>query len=301
MEEEMAFVSVEFEYEYKAKDGRHISIKPNERYILVSKTNDIWWRVCKDQDSKPFYVPAEYVREASVPPGDSTGPKNRESSKGQNKIKPTDGKKSKAVNMTKKTSVDTKTVNHLLFRDDSKETYRFSTFGLCVNMPSEALSDAPAARNRAHSWNDIKKPMTHNSSDRVSVTPEPKLSEDKTLFDAPCPDEKQLQAKNPKQDKSTEKSHVSVDDKDAGLPPPNTYDMDFPLPPPPFCAITPEISVTECDSFPEPPDFTASSPEESPSQHQSSDLTAEKASITEEKVMFLNNMTLLFISIKLAG
>lgn len=265
----MAFVSVEFEYEYKAKDGRHISIKPNERYILVSKTNDIWWRVCKDQDSKPFYVPAEYVREASVPPGDSSGPKSRESSKSQDKTKPADGTKSKSVNMTKKTSFDTKTVNHPLVRDDSKEMYRFSTFGLCVNMPSEASKDAPAARNRAHSWNDIKKPTSHNSSDRVSVTPEPILCEGKTPFDSPGPEEEQQQAKNPKQDKSTEKSQVSVDNKDVGSSPPNTYDMDFPLPPPHFCAMTPEISVTDCDSFPEPPDFTASSPEESPSDRKS--------------------------------
>ncbi|XP_055791597.1 rho GTPase-activating protein 27-like [Salvelinus fontinalis] len=62
----MALVQVEFEYEYTAKDGALVSIKPNERYILVSRTNDYWWHVQKDQRTKPFYIPAKYVRELSV-------------------------------------------------------------------------------------------------------------------------------------------------------------------------------------------------------------------------------------------
>uniref|UniRef100_A0A087YES5 Rho GTPase activating protein 27 n=1 Tax=Poecilia formosa TaxID=48698 RepID=A0A087YES5_POEFO len=86
----MAFVLVEFDFEYKAKDGRHICIKPNERYVLVSKTNDHWWRVSKDQDSKPFYIPAEYVKEVSAPPGTSSGPKKTESPKSLTKRKPAD-------------------------------------------------------------------------------------------------------------------------------------------------------------------------------------------------------------------
>ncbi|XP_029553612.1 rho GTPase-activating protein 27 isoform X1 [Salmo trutta] len=62
----MAMVQVEFEYEYTAKDGALVSIKPNERYILVSRTNDYWWHVRKDQRTKPFYIPVKYVRELSV-------------------------------------------------------------------------------------------------------------------------------------------------------------------------------------------------------------------------------------------
>ncbi|KAM9561330.1 rho GTPase-activating protein 27-like isoform 4-T6 [Salvelinus alpinus] len=62
----MAMVQVEFEYEYTAKDGALVSIKPNERYILVSRTNDYWWHVQKDQRTKPFYIPAKYVRELSL-------------------------------------------------------------------------------------------------------------------------------------------------------------------------------------------------------------------------------------------
>ncbi|XP_069490171.1 rho GTPase-activating protein 27 isoform X3 [Ambystoma mexicanum] len=60
---EKAYVLVEYEFEYTAKDGRFISIKPNERYLLLKKTNDHWWHVRKDGQSKPFYIPAKYVKE----------------------------------------------------------------------------------------------------------------------------------------------------------------------------------------------------------------------------------------------
>ncbi|XP_051894717.1 rho GTPase-activating protein 27-like isoform X2 [Pristis pectinata] len=56
-------VQVEYNYQYTARDGRLISIKQNEKYILLSRTNDHWWHVKKDDQSKPFYLPAHYVRE----------------------------------------------------------------------------------------------------------------------------------------------------------------------------------------------------------------------------------------------
>ncbi|XP_041714877.1 rho GTPase-activating protein 12 isoform X2 [Coregonus clupeaformis] len=62
----MEMVQVEFEYEYTGRDGALVSIKPNDRYILVSRTNDHWWHVRKDQGTKPFYIPAKYVRELSL-------------------------------------------------------------------------------------------------------------------------------------------------------------------------------------------------------------------------------------------
>uniref|UniRef100_A0A1A8J910 Rho GTPase activating protein 27 n=2 Tax=Nothobranchius TaxID=28779 RepID=A0A1A8J910_NOTKU len=62
----LGLVLVEFEYEYEGRDGVLVSIKPNERYILLSKTNDHWWQVRKDSNSKPFYIPAKYVKE--LPP-----------------------------------------------------------------------------------------------------------------------------------------------------------------------------------------------------------------------------------------
>ncbi|KAB5530633.1 hypothetical protein PHYPO_G00131620 [Pangasianodon hypophthalmus] len=59
----MGLVLVEFGYEYQNQDGCMVSIKPNERYTLLAKTNDHWWHVRKDEYTKPFYIPAKYVKE----------------------------------------------------------------------------------------------------------------------------------------------------------------------------------------------------------------------------------------------
>ncbi|XP_073462861.1 uncharacterized protein [Aquarana catesbeiana] len=56
------YVLVEHGFEYTAKEGTVVSIKPNERYILLKKTNEHWWQVCQDCKSKPFYIPAKYVK-----------------------------------------------------------------------------------------------------------------------------------------------------------------------------------------------------------------------------------------------
>ncbi|MBN3288779.1 RHG27 protein, partial [Polyodon spathula] len=56
-------VLVEYEFAYTARDGSLITIKPNERYILLSRTNDNWWHVRKDENTKAFYIPAKYVKE----------------------------------------------------------------------------------------------------------------------------------------------------------------------------------------------------------------------------------------------
>ncbi|XP_040186782.1 uncharacterized protein LOC120918942 isoform X3 [Rana temporaria] len=56
------YVLVEHGFEYTAKDGTVVSINPNERYILLKKTNEHWWQVCQDYKSKPFYIPAKYVK-----------------------------------------------------------------------------------------------------------------------------------------------------------------------------------------------------------------------------------------------
>lgn len=65
----LGLVLVEFQYEYEGRDGELISIKPNERYVLLAKTNDHWWQVQSDGNSKPFYIPAKYVKElpADIP------------------------------------------------------------------------------------------------------------------------------------------------------------------------------------------------------------------------------------------
>ncbi|XP_056262272.1 rho GTPase-activating protein 27 isoform X6 [Pseudoliparis swirei] len=59
----LGLVLVEFHYKYQGRDGVPISIKPNERYVLLAKTNDHWWQVQRDRGSKPFYIPAKYVKE----------------------------------------------------------------------------------------------------------------------------------------------------------------------------------------------------------------------------------------------
>lgn len=64
------YIEVEYDYEYKAKE-RIISIHQGECYMLVKKTNEDWWQVRKEEGTKAFYVPAQYVREvrkALMPP-----------------------------------------------------------------------------------------------------------------------------------------------------------------------------------------------------------------------------------------
>ncbi|XP_048025686.1 rho GTPase-activating protein 12b isoform X6 [Megalobrama amblycephala] len=64
------YIEVEYDYEYEAKD-RLISIRQGECYMLVRKTNEDWWQVRREEGTKAFYVPAQYVREvrrALLPP-----------------------------------------------------------------------------------------------------------------------------------------------------------------------------------------------------------------------------------------
>ncbi|XP_008285947.1 rho GTPase-activating protein 12b isoform X5 [Stegastes partitus] len=64
------YIEVEYDYEYKAKD-KMVTIRQGECYMLVKKTNEDWWQVRKEEGTKAFYVPAQYVREvrrALMPP-----------------------------------------------------------------------------------------------------------------------------------------------------------------------------------------------------------------------------------------
>ncbi|XP_029109478.1 rho GTPase-activating protein 12b isoform X3 [Scleropages formosus] len=64
------YIEVEYDYEYKFKD-KLVTIRQGECYMLVRKANEDWWQVRKDENTKPFYVPAQYVREvrkALMPP-----------------------------------------------------------------------------------------------------------------------------------------------------------------------------------------------------------------------------------------
>ncbi|XP_063107835.1 rho GTPase-activating protein 27 isoform X2 [Cavia porcellus] len=56
-------VLVEHSFEYTGRDGRHIAIRPNERYRLLHRSTPHWWRVRREPGGRPFYLPAQYVRE----------------------------------------------------------------------------------------------------------------------------------------------------------------------------------------------------------------------------------------------
>nr|XP_043888320.1 rho GTPase-activating protein 12-like isoform X6 [Solea senegalensis] len=65
------YIEVEYDYEYKSSKDRLITIRQGDCYMLIKKTNEDWWQVRKDEGTKPFYVPAQYVREvrkALMPP-----------------------------------------------------------------------------------------------------------------------------------------------------------------------------------------------------------------------------------------
>ncbi|KAM8836671.1 rho GTPase-activating protein 27 [Spinachia spinachia] len=69
----MELVSVLHAFEYTTKDGRLVSIKPDESYVLVSRTNKHWWHVRRGQHTRPFYVPVQYVKALAPLAGDSLG------------------------------------------------------------------------------------------------------------------------------------------------------------------------------------------------------------------------------------
>ncbi|XP_034559002.1 rho GTPase-activating protein 12-like isoform X3 [Notolabrus celidotus] len=92
------YIEVEYDYEYKSKD-RLIVIRQGECYMLVKKSNEDWWQVRKEEGTKAFYVPAQYVREvrkALMPPPKSlshpssaTGNSHPQSGGGALWVKPT--------------------------------------------------------------------------------------------------------------------------------------------------------------------------------------------------------------------
>ncbi|XP_066520206.1 rho GTPase-activating protein 27 isoform X2 [Hoplias malabaricus] len=117
-------VVVNFQYEYTARDGSQVSIQPNERYVLVAKTNDHWWHVRKDEATKPFFIPAKYVTE--LPPEDNWDfPAPPAEEGGQDPPKPSveteppNEKQSSEVTIRDPMSIK---------RDSEKDGHRISTF-----------------------------------------------------------------------------------------------------------------------------------------------------------------------------
>ncbi|XP_059180948.1 rho GTPase-activating protein 27 isoform X2 [Centropristis striata] len=224
----MELVSVQHEFEYTAKDGRLVTIKPQESYILLAKTSEHWWHVRKDQHSRPFYVPAQYVKQLPAPAADPP-----------NKLPPPECvTSSKPVDITNVTPRKG-TRMHLSAQDATKETYRFSTFGFGENIPEVKPCEAPEDRRTSsfsHSQNNIK---THNTT-VLSLT----VNND-SLYAKPHPVQKAKNRKKQSQQEDTFKQLQTF---------PQDDDLDFPSPPSsPVYDTIPELKITDFDTFPEPP------------------------------------------------
>ncbi|XP_013782058.1 rho GTPase-activating protein 27-like [Limulus polyphemus] len=50
-----------YDFSYVTDDGRQISLKKGEEYLLLKKANKDWWQVMRDGEKKAFYAPASYV------------------------------------------------------------------------------------------------------------------------------------------------------------------------------------------------------------------------------------------------
>ncbi|XP_035853587.1 rho GTPase-activating protein 27 isoform X2 [Sander lucioperca] len=262
----MELVSVQYEFEYTAKDGRLVSIKPNESYILVSKTNEHWWHVRKDQHSRPFYIPAQYVKELLSLTENPPGPNSLKSPECVTNSKPGD--------MAHITPRKATTVNRVSALGASRETYRFSTFGFCENIPdvkpSETLDEGQTTTSFADSQNKIK---THDSTTGFSITSAPLNTDNLQMYakSHPVPKVKNGQ-KQPLQDDAVKQPQTFLHDED----------MDFPLPPDsPIYDSIPELNIPEFDTFPEPPGPVASN-DTLMFKQQNSNPTAGTTSSTDE-------------------
>ncbi|XP_031695960.1 rho GTPase-activating protein 27-like, partial [Anarrhichthys ocellatus] len=144
----LGLVLVEFHYEYQGRDGVLVSIKPNERYVLLAKTNDHWWQVQRDRTSKPFYIPAKYVKEL---PTDFPSPLDFDVPSPEPVLLPV------AVPVpVPKTLEDprTKPADEVMIRlrPEASKGYRktenrMSTFGVPLDFPDPLASAAPAPRH----------------------------------------------------------------------------------------------------------------------------------------------------------
>lgn len=62
-------LEAQYDYSYRGADGRHVSIREGERFLLLKKTNADWWqarRIGAGLKGKPLYVPATYVVELPI-------------------------------------------------------------------------------------------------------------------------------------------------------------------------------------------------------------------------------------------
>ncbi|KAI4884517.1 hypothetical protein NFI96_020486 [Prochilodus magdalenae] len=137
-------VEVNFMFEYIARDGSQVSIKPNERYILVAKTNDHWWHVRKDETTKPFFIPAQYV--TVLPPEISwTFPEPPDEEgldppKPFSEMEPANTKQSLEVTIRDPMSIK---------RDSEKDGHRISTFIIPQDLFDLGLVEPDALETKA--------------------------------------------------------------------------------------------------------------------------------------------------------
>lgn len=139
---------MEFHYEYQGRDGVLVSIKPNERYVLLAKTNDHWWHVQRDRTSKPFYIPAKYVKEL---PTDFPSPLDFNLPSPEPVLLPV------AVPVPVPKTLDdprTKPADEVMIqlRPEASKGYRktenrMSTFGVPLDFPDPLASAVPAPRH----------------------------------------------------------------------------------------------------------------------------------------------------------
>ncbi|XP_061565244.1 rho GTPase-activating protein 27 [Cololabis saira] len=233
----MELVLVVYEFEYTAKDGHRVSIKPDESYILVSKTNEHWWHVRKDLHTRPFYVPAQYVKELST-----------KDCSGHNQLdKPECLSESQPEDRTSKDPQDTTALICVTAWDASRESHRFSTFGFCGNIsdvqPCEPLKDLPTTSSFGNTLNHIKTqntaggfPLTspHLETEAIQLSQKP--------HHAPEARNKEERPQSSPQDTS-EEAHTFTHD----------WELDLPLPPSPIYNMIPEISISGFEGIPEPP------------------------------------------------
>ncbi|XP_058649918.1 rho GTPase-activating protein 27, partial [Onychostoma macrolepis] len=120
-------VLVNYEYKYIARDGREVSIKPNEHYILVAKTNETWWHVQRDETDKPFFIPATYVTE--LPPETNQTPLDPpEEFSGSEYLKSTSETAPDSLPIIIEPTEVTLRVPASIKRDTEKDGHRISTY-----------------------------------------------------------------------------------------------------------------------------------------------------------------------------
>lgn len=205
-----------YEFQYTSKDGRLVSIKPNESYILIAKTNEHWWHVRKDLNSRPFYVPAQYM--------------NKPSGVTENSVDTT--------SLTDVTPEKTTTVNRVSVRNSTGEQYRFSTFGLCVPDvdPCEALVKIRTRRGSfAPNPGDLDANSSSTRTSDLNLYAKPLLKV-KNRTKSSQHEETQLQVR------TFQTQIQTVDDEDE--------DDSFEFPPPPtptlfLCDTMPELNCSE--------------------------------------------------------